>query len=197
VNFFGRVYTSRLNLRYASDCAPRAHLNIEFLNKPVDARDYKARRPSALYGLCAGADAQLARAYPSMVSHLVRVLSEELSSQELEKVMEKVGPLFGSEVPRVTGDVAERVKKTVRFLATLGSIAKMTEENGRYVIGSDGCPIGVAVAANVHACSSMQAMTQELTGLTVDKECRYGTRSRCCFVVTPPSIRERRAGVAK
>jgi len=156
-----------------------------------------ARRPSALYGLCAGADAQLSRAYPSMVSHLVRVLSEELSSRELEKVMKKVGRLFGSELPRATGDVAERVKKTVRFLDTLGSIAEMTEENGRYVISSDGCPIGVAVAANVHACSSMQALIQELTGLTVDKECSYGTRSRCRFVVTPPSIRERRAGVAK
>ena len=156
-----------------------------------------ARRPSILYGLFAGADAQLSRAYPSMVSHLVRVLSKELSSQEFEKVMKKLGRLLGSEAPRATGDAAGRVKEAIRFLRTLGSIAEMTVENGRYVISSDGCPIGVAVAVDVRACSSMQAMIQELTGLEVDKECRYRTHSRCRFVVTPPRWAKRNAGRAK
>ena len=155
-----------------------------------------ARRPSILYGLLAGADVQLSRAYPSMVSHLVRVLSEELSSQEFERVMKKAGRLLGSEAPRATGDVAERVKKAARFLGTLGSIAEVTEEDGRFVISGDGCPIGVAVAADVRACSSMQGMLQELTGLEVGVECRYGTLSRCRFVVNPPRKKERRAGDA-
>ncbi len=149
-----------------------------------------ARRPSILYGLLAGADAQLSRAYPSMVSHLVRVLSEDLSPQEFEKIMKKSGQLLGSEIPRVSGDAAQRVKGAIRFLRTLGSVAELTEENGKYVISSDGCPIGVAVAANVGACSSMQAMLQELTGLAVDKECRHGARSQCRFVVTPPKTGE-------
>lgn len=156
-----------------------------------------ARRPSILYGLREGADAQLSRAYPSMVSHLVHVLSEELSSREFEGVMKKLGRLLASEVPRATGDAAARVKEAVRFLGTLGSVAKMTQENGRYVISSDGCPIGVAVAADVRACSSMQAMLQDLTGLAVAEECRHGTRSQCRFVVTPTAGRERRAGEAR
>jgi predicted ArsR family transcriptional regulator len=65
--------------------------------------------------------------------------------------------------------VAERVKNALRFLRTLGSIAEMTEENGRYVISSDRCPIGVAVAADVRACSSIQAMMQELTDWRLTK----------------------------
>jgi predicted ArsR family transcriptional regulator len=145
------------------------------------------RRPSLLYGLLAEGDAQLSRAYPSMVSNLVRVLSEELSSLEFEKVMKKLGRLLGSGVPRATGVPSERVKQAVRYLGTLGSIAETTEENGKYVISSEGCPIGMAVAADVRACSSMQAMLQELTGLSVAKDCRYGERPRCRFVVSPPA----------
>jgi predicted ArsR family transcriptional regulator len=149
-----------------------------------------ARRPSILYGLHAGAEAQLSRAYPAMVSHLVRALSEDLSPQEFERVMKKSGRMLASEVPRATGDAANRVKEAIRVLRTLGSFAELTEENGKYVISSDGCPIGVAVAANVRACSSMQAMLQELTGLAVEKECRHGTPPRCRFVITPLKRRE-------
>ena len=156
-----------------------------------------ARRPSILYGLCAGADAQLSRAYPSIVSHLVRVLSEELSPKEFEHIMKRLGRLLASAAPRATGETADRVKEAIWFLGTLGSIAEVTEENGKYVISSDGCPIGVAVAANVRACSLMEAMMRELTGLEVDQKCRHGTRSRCRFVVNPPRGKERRAGDAK
>jgi predicted ArsR family transcriptional regulator len=152
-----------------------------------------ARRPSILYGLLAGADAQLSRAYPLMVSHLVRLLSEELSSKEFEGIMKKLGRLLASAVPRATGDMTDRVKEAIRFLRALGSIAELTEENGRYMISSDGCPIGVAVAADIRACFSMEAMMRQLTGLEVVQECRHGTRSRCRFVVTPPRGRERRA----
>lgn len=145
------------------------------------------RRPFILYGLSAEGDARLSRAYPSMASHLVRVLSEELPSKDFEKVMKKLGRLLASEVPRARGSPSERVKEAVRFLRTLGSIAEMTEENGKYVISSAGCPISLAVAADVRACSSMQAMLQELTGLAVAKDCRYGERATCRFVITPPT----------
>ena len=110
--------------------------------------------------------------------------------------MKKLGRLLGSDDPRATGDAAEQVKYAVRFLRTLQSIAEMIEEDGRYVISSDGCVIGVAVAANVRACCSMQAMLQELTGLEVDEECDRETLSRCRFAVNPPSQMERRAGDA-
>lgn len=155
------------------------------------------RRPSIVYGLLPGADAQLSRAYPSMVSHLVRILSEELSSKEFEEIMKKLGRLLASAVPRALGDVTERVKQAIGFLGTLGSISEMTEEDGKLVISSDGCPIGVAVAANVHACFSMEAMIREVTGLEVAQECRHGTRSRCRFVITPPRGRKRSARDAK
>ena len=155
-----------------------------------------ARRPSILYGLREGADAQLSRAYPSMMSHLVHVLSEELSSREFDDVMRKLGRRLASDAPRATGDAAARVREAVRFLGTMGSVAEMTEENGRYVISSDGCPIGVAVAADVRACASMQAMLRDLTGLAVAEECRHGSRPRCRFVCSPQKAKKRHARTA-
>ena len=73
----------------------------------------------------------------------------------------------------------------------------MTEENGKFVISSDSCPIGVAVAVDVRACSTMQALLQELMGLSVAKECLYGTRSKCRFVITPQKPRGRRGGASR
>jgi len=147
------------------------------------------RRPAAVYGLRPGADVHFSKAYPVILSHLVRVLAQRLSQDEFRTVMRELGQRLAEAVPRTSGDPRERIRGALKFLKMLGSVAEMTEENGKVIISSYGCPIAEAVTADARSCIAMEALLKELTGLPVAESCDHGERPSCRFEIKIPAKR--------
>ncbi len=144
------------------------------------------RRPAAVYGLRPGADIYFSKAYPVILSHLTHVLAQKLSQTEFKTVMRELGQRLARAVPRPSGDPRERIEGALKFLRMLGSVAEMTEENGRVVISSYGCPIAEAVAADARSCLAMEALLKDLTGFPVSEHCDHGAHPSCRFEIALP-----------
>ncbi len=141
------------------------------------------RRPAAVYGIRPGADIHFSKAYPVILSHLTHVLSQKLSQTEFKTVMRALGQRLARAVPKPSGAPRERVQDALRFLKVLGSAAEVTEEDGKMVISSYGCPIAEAVAADAHSCIAMEALLKDLTGLPVAERCDHGAHPSCRFEI--------------
>jgi predicted ArsR family transcriptional regulator len=141
------------------------------------------RRPAAVYGLRPGADIHFSKAYPVILSHLTHVLAQKLSQTEFRTVMRELGQRLARSVPRPSGDPRDRVTGALKFLKMLGSAAEMTEDKGKIVISSYGCPIAEAVTADVRSCIAMEALLKDLTGLPVSERCDHGAHPSCRFEI--------------
>jgi predicted ArsR family transcriptional regulator len=142
-----------------------------------------SRRPAVVYGLRPGADIHFSKAYPVILSHLVRVLAKKLDQSEFGTVMRELGQQLARSVPRPSGNPRERIKTTLNFLKILGSDAEMIETDGKIIISSYGCPIAEAVTADVRSCIAMEALLKELTDLPVAEHCDHSEHPRCRFEI--------------
>ncbi len=144
------------------------------------------RRPAVLYGIREGADVHFSKAYPLVLSHLVRALSERIQPGQIDTVMRVVGQGIAETAPRLEGNARERVDGAVTFLSSLGSLAEVSEERGKLVIKGHGCPISMAVDADVRSCKAMEELLARLTGLPVTERCDHGVRPSCRFEIKLP-----------
>ncbi len=144
------------------------------------------RRPAAVYGVRPGADVHFSKAYPVILSHLVGVLSQKLDESEFRTVMRELGQRLANSVPRPSGNPRERVKSALGFLKILGSAAEVTEEKGKLVVSSFGCPIAEAVSADARSCIAMETLLKDLTGLPVTEHCDHGEHPNCRFEIRLP-----------
>lgn len=147
------------------------------------------RRPAAVYGVRPGADVHFSRAYPVVLSNLTQVLAKKLPQADFKNVMQKLGRRLARSAPRPTGDPRERVTSAVAFLKMLGSAADVSEEKGKMVISSFGCPIAEAVIADTRSCFAMEALLKDLTGLPVAEHCDHGRHPSCRFEIKIPAAR--------
>jgi hypothetical protein len=69
----------------------------------------------------------------------------------------------------------------------LGPVAEVTEERGKIILSSYGCPIAGAVTADVRSCIAMEALLQDLTGLPVDEGCDHGGHPSRRFEIKIPA----------
>jgi predicted ArsR family transcriptional regulator len=146
-----------------------------------------SRRPAGVYGIRAGADIGSAKAYPVILSQLVRVLADRMPPKQFEAVMKDVGRGMASAVARPTGSARERVAGAVKILQSLGSIAKVSDEGKMVVIMGSGCPISRIVEADIRSCEIIESFLAGFTGLPVTERCDHGERPNCRFEITVPS----------
>ncbi len=148
------------------------------------------RRPAALYGLSPGSDLYFSKAYPTLLSNLIHVLANELSHEELMAVMRQVGQRLAGSAPHPSGSPQERIEAALQFLKALGSLAQTEEEDGNVIITGHVCPIARAVAADSRACTIVETLLRELTGLPVEEHCNHGERPGCRFIINVPKKKE-------
>jgi predicted ArsR family transcriptional regulator len=153
----------------------------------VQGEQKGTRRPAAVYGLRAGADTHFSRAYPIVLSGVVSTLADQLKPKQFEDVLRETGKRIADAAPLLAGNARQRVDGAVRLLGTLGSIAEVSEEDGKFVIKGHGCPISKAVQADGRSCLAMESLLARLTGLAVQERCDHGERPGCRFEVELPA----------
>lgn len=141
-----------------------------------------AGKPATIFEMEPAAELQFSRAYAPLVSELVKVLSERLSSEDLVAIMRETGRRLagGATLP---GDFEARLRATVDLLNQLGALATVEEGQGRFHVQGIGCPLSAAVARCPEVCTAVEELLVALTGGTVEPQCQHGDRPACRFLV--------------
>jgi predicted ArsR family transcriptional regulator len=138
------------------------------------------------------ADVGSSQAYAVVLSQLVKVLSDGTPARQMESLMKKVGQGLAATVPLPIGNARERIAGAVNVLKSLGSRADVSEEDGKFVVTGNGCPISKAVTVDVRSCLAMESLLGTLTGLPVTERCNHGNRPNCRFEITLPAGERRK-----
>jgi predicted ArsR family transcriptional regulator len=152
-----------------------------------------SRRPAAVFGIHTKADVGSSQAYAVVLSQLVKVLSDGMPAKQMESLMKQVGQGLAATVPLPIGNARERIAGAVNVLKSLGSRADVSEEDGKFVVTGNGCPISKAVTVDVRSCLVMESLLGTLTGLPVSERCNHGNRPNCRFEITLPAEERRKA----
>jgi predicted ArsR family transcriptional regulator len=142
-----------------------------------------ASRPAVVYELSPEAEAEFSSAYIPFVAHLMRVLQERLSQDQLNEVMHLAGRGLAAEWPRLRGDLPQRVEAVSVLLADLGALNDVKQQNGGFVIRGHGCLLAAAVHSRPEVCRAMESLLAELLEVPVKECCERGERPRCCFEI--------------
>jgi predicted ArsR family transcriptional regulator len=145
-----------------------------------------ASRPAVIYELVPRADVVLSSIHVPFVAHLLRVLGERTSPEELGDLMHTVGSQLASEWPRPHGNLRQRVEGAVALLEELGALTEVEERGEGFVMRGYGCLLAEAVHARPEVCRAMESLVAALVQVPVRECCDRSEHPRCCFEVGAP-----------
>ena len=140
-------------------------------------------KPAHVYELTGHAEQRLSRAYIPVLTQLLHVLADRLSSAEFDAVMRDVGRELLAEQPRPRGALRARTEAASGLLNELGGLTDVSEEGQDLVIRSHGCPLAAAAVHHPETCNAMESLVSEFVGATVRQRCERTTRPRCRFLI--------------
>ena len=169
-----------------TDNAVRAHLaTLErdgFVQQSGERRG--SGKPAFLYELSPEAEQLFPKAYGPVLRELLGVLSDELSTDEVEALMRRTGRRLANLQRLPTGDLHSRLKVAVNVLNELGGLTELEEENGMYIIQGYSCPLATVVPGHPEICRLAEELVSELVGQPVKECCDNNESARCRFSVS-------------
>jgi DeoR family transcriptional regulator, suf operon transcriptional repressor len=141
-------------------------------------------KPSRLYAVTPGLEQQLSRAYVPLLTEILHVLSERMSTRKFDEFMRSVGRRLLRGRARPHGSALARAQAASGLLNELGGTSRVIKEDGALWIHAASCPLAVTTAQHPEACSAVESLLSEFTGLGVVSCCARKDRLRCCFQVT-------------
>src|SRR5213080_1482715 len=127
-----------------TDNAIRAHLATLERDGFVKQRGVRrgSGKPSYVYDLTPEAEYLFPKAYGPVLHQLLDVLSEQMSPEEMEIVLRKVGRSIATKWSTVSGDLRTRLEGAVEILNELGGMAELEACDGyTYCIRGYSCPL--------------------------------------------------------
>jgi predicted ArsR family transcriptional regulator len=142
-------------------------------------------RPSRVFQLTPEVDQLLSRAYIPLLTHLVDVFAKGLPARQLDVLLREAGRKLAGELSpgHPAGTLRSRVIATSELLnQQLGAVTHV-EENGRYLIRGEGCPLSALTGKHPAVCGVMESLVKELVSAPVRECCERAERPRCCFEI--------------
>ena len=168
-----------------TDNAVRAHLAT--LERDGFVRQLGERRgsgkPAYIYELSPDAEQLFPKAYGPILRQLLEVLSEEMTTNEVEALMRRTGLRLAEQQHIPSGDLQSRLQMAVNVLNELGGLAELEQRNGAFYIQGYSCPLAVVVPGHPEVCRLAETLLTELVGQPVNKCCDGNEPARCCFSV--------------
>ena len=143
-------------------------------------------KPSHVYELTSQGEQALSSAYIPVLTQLLHVLSERLTTAEFEDVMRAVGRGLIAERARPRGPLRARVEAASDLLNQLGGLTEVDQTEEGFLIRSHGCPLAATAAHHPETCSAMEDFVSEFVGSQVRQHCDRTHRPRCRFHVAAP-----------
>ena len=165
--------------------ALRLQLAILERDGSVERRGMRRGRtkPAHVYELTGQAEQRLSRAYIPVLTQLLHVLADRLSSAEFDAVMRDVGRELLVGQPRPRGARKARAEAASDLLNELGGLTDVSEEDHHLIIRSHGCPLAAAAIHHPETCNAMESLVSEFVGGTVRQRCERTNRPRCRFLI--------------
>lgn len=140
-----------------------------------------AGKPAVLFELHPDAEPMLSRAYAPVLSALLEVLTEELSTTQTRKVLRETGKRLAAAVGRAPGDLKARARAAAAVLTALGGAVHVEERRGSVTLRGAACPLATAVRRSPHVCGAVESLVAEVSGARVTECCDRSDRPHCCF----------------
>lgn len=165
--------------------AVRSQINLLKREGIVEPQGSKpsGRRPAAVFGVRRDAAAMFSKAYPVVLSQLVRVLAEKLPDRQFSDTARELGLRLADLAPQPSGNLKERVRTTADFLESLGAMVDVREAKDKIIIQGHGCPLSGAVDADGRICLAMEAMVGKLAGAPAVEKCDRDKHPGCRFEI--------------
>jgi predicted ArsR family transcriptional regulator len=143
------------------------------------------RKPHIIYDLTPEADHLFPKVYGPLLHHLVNVLKDRMPPAVLEEVLRTVGHRMASEYgPVVPADgLRERAQSAVSILGSLGGLAELEGDDGKFVIRSFDCPLALAAAGHPEVCRLVETLLGDVIGAAVHQRCQTKPVPQCYFEV--------------
>jgi predicted ArsR family transcriptional regulator len=142
-------------------------------------------RPSRIFELTPEVEQLLSGAYIPLLTQLVDVFANRLPARQVDALLREAGKKLASELSsgRPTGPLRSRVIAASEFLnEQLGALTHV-EQNGRYLIRGEGCPLSALTGKHPAVCWAMESLVKEFVGASVHECCEQAQRPRCCFEI--------------
>ena len=143
-----------------------------------------ATKPSRLYAVTPGLEQQLSRAYVPLLTAILHVLSERMSARKFDEFMRTVGRQLLTGRARPHGPALARAEAASALLNELGGTSRVIEDDEALWVRAASCPLAATTARHPEACSAVESLLSEFTGLDVASCCAREERLRCCFQVS-------------
>jgi predicted ArsR family transcriptional regulator len=145
-------------------------------------RGPKAGKPAVVYELNPDAEPMFSNAYAPVLRTLVDVMVAELSTEQTDAVLRRVGHLLAQGAGgRASGDLATRVRAAAALLTALGGDVEVIEQDGALRIRGFACPLAATVADHPQVCRAVETLVGDVAGAVATSECAHGQRPQCCF----------------
>jgi predicted ArsR family transcriptional regulator len=168
-----------------TDNAVRAHLaTLErdgFVRQPGERRG--SGKPAYIYELSPDAEQLFPKAYGPILRQLLEVLSEEMTTNQVEALMRRTGLRLAEQQHIPPGDLQSRLQMAVKVLNELGGLAELEQRNGAYYIQGYSCPLAVVVPGHPEVCRLAETLLTEVVGQPLRECCDGNEPARCCFSV--------------
>ena len=141
-------------------------------------------KPSHVYELTTEGEQALSSAYIPVLTQLLHVLSNRLTTAEFDDVMRAVGRGLIADRARPRGTLHARVNAASDLLDQLGGLTEVDQNSEGFTIRSHGCPLAAAAAHHPETCSAMEDFVSEFVGSPVTQHCDRIERPRCRFHIS-------------
>ena len=181
----GRTVDELAQMLNLTDNAIRAHLATLERDGIIQQRGMRrsGSKPAVIYELAAGAEQLFPKAYGAVLHQLLGVLSERMSTQELEAALREAGRRIAAKWNIPEGDLRTRLEAAVEVLNKLGGLAELESCDGHYCIRGYSCPLAAAVPGHPEVCRFAETLLTELVGVPLQEQCERGEPMRCRFTV--------------
>ena len=173
-----------------TDNAVRAHLATLERDGIVRQSGIRrgARKPHFTYTLTDEADRLFPKAYDALLNQLIAVLKTRLSPAELEDVLRTVGRAVAADTPvGQDASLRSRVKRALTVLEAIGGSAEIEEDEDKFVIRGNGCPLAAAVSVHPEVCRLAETLVGEIVKAPVVEKCDRESRPQCRFEIEAKS----------
>ena len=173
---------SALNL---TDNAVRAHLaSLErdgIVRQCGVRRDGSVGKPAYAYELTADAEQFFPKPYAAVLNELLDVLDGELPTDEMERLLRRIGARMASEYPPGHGDARRRLEAAASALNQLGGLAELDVEGENLSLRGYSCPLAAVVHGHPDACRMAETFVSAVAGVPVRERCDRGSVPHCRF----------------
>jgi predicted ArsR family transcriptional regulator len=168
-----------------TDNAVRAHLTTLERDGFVKQRGVRrsSGKPAHLYDLAPEAEQLFPKPYGTILHELLEVLSQHMSSNEVETLLREVGRRIALRWNVPSGDPQTRLEAAVEILNKLGGMAELEMCDDQYCIRGYSCPLAAAVPGHPEVCRLAETLLTQLVDLPIQEQCDVSETPQCCFVV--------------